>query len=77
MNSGLVISYVDCNLVNIGQNETNIKHVILRRQSPFKYTVNKKKNSQLTTLQSLIRAFVKLKYVYCDANKIYPKNTIF
>lgn len=76
MTSSLIISYVDSKC-----NENSIKHVILKRQSPYKFIVYHKHQDQNAinhlSLSHLIRGFIKLKYIYIDENKIYPKNVLF
>eukprot|EP01084_Bolivina_argentea_P264130 447311_1 len=74
--NALVLSYVDSDMKH--NTTTRIKHIILRRQSPFKYVVDcGDYNKSTTHLAQLIRSFVKLKYIYCEHNKIYPKHIIF
>ena len=82
MTSSLIISYVDSSSsTTTSKNKSNnIKHVILKRQSPYKFIVyhkHQQDDNNHLSLSHLIRGFIKLKYIYVDENKIYPKNVLF
>mmetsp|Transcript_56514 Transcript_56514/g.90019 ORF Transcript_56514/g.90019 Transcript_56514/m.90019 type:complete len:468 (-) Transcript_56514:147-1550(-) len=70
MLSSMVISYTDANT-------SSIKHCVLKHHSPSHFIVQKRKNAKKTNLHHLIRSFVKLKYIYCGVDKIYPKHVVF
>eukprot|EP00485_Elphidium_margaritaceum_P002422 CAMPEP_0202691420 /NCGR_PEP_ID=MMETSP1385-20130828/6142_1 /ASSEMBLY_ACC=CAM_ASM_000861 /TAXON_ID=933848 /ORGANISM="Elphidium margaritaceum" /LENGTH=458 /DNA_ID=CAMNT_0049346823 /DNA_START=36 /DNA_END=1412 /DNA_ORIENTATION=- len=76
--NSLVISYVDNTLSLSSVFESyNVKHIILKRHSTFKYLVLSKKGKQASALQQIIRSYVKLKNIYCGHKKVYPKHVVF
>merc|ERR1719150_2241604 len=71
--NGVVISYSQPCYNRV----SNIKHLLLIRKSEHYYTIKTNKNStKALSLSNLIRAFVKLKFIYTP-QYIYKKEHVF
>eukprot|EP01084_Bolivina_argentea_P029983 55629_1 len=77
---GIVLSYVEPSY----KKDKRFKHTILIRRKKDQYELrsqakkrnNTKKRIQLTTISTLVRSFVKIKFLYTPHN-LYPKKSIF
>ena len=77
---GIVLSYCE---PSFAKKDKHFKHTILIRRSQNQYELrshskNKSKNGnqKLTTISTLVRSFVKIKFLYTP-NNLYPKKSVF
>ena len=71
--NGLVLSYKDASY----SRQVRIRNILLIRQGANRYVTKTNHNStQSSSLPQLIRAFVKLQFVYTPT-QIYKKNHVF